>query len=160
MIPTLHRVVYFYNPGNPIAQESAKIARDAARQLKVQLIERPVGSVSELRASLDALRPGEADALSYVDGMVVSQTEMIIGAAKTKKLATMVGEQASVAKGALASYGVNYFVTGRLAAKHVQRILLGADPATLPIEQVDRLHLRNQPQDREGPWAYDSHRRC
>ena len=36
-----------------------KIARDAARQLKVELIERPVASVDELRAGLRALRPGE-----------------------------------------------------------------------------------------------------
>jgi putative ABC transport system substrate-binding protein len=141
MVPTLRRVIYFYNPGNPIGQHSAKIARDAARQLKVQLIERPVGSVNELRASLDALRPGEADALSFVDGMAISQTEMIIDIARTKKLPMIVAEQASVAKGALASYGVNYYTSGRLAAKQVQRILQGADPAALPIEQVDRLHF-------------------
>jgi ABC-type uncharacterized transport system substrate-binding protein len=47
------------------------------------LVERPVASVEELRASLRALRPGEADALFYVaDAMVASQAELIIESAR------------------------------------------------------------------------------
>ena len=142
MIPTLRRVVTFYNPDNPVAQHSAKMARDAARQLGIEFVERSVRSVEELRAGLRALRPGETGALFYVgDGMVASQAEMVIDAARTKKLPAMLQEQASVARGALASYGVSYYTTGRLAAKHVQRVLLGADPADLPVEQIDRLHF-------------------
>jgi len=49
--------------------------------------------------------------------------------------------QGGVAKGALASYGESYYALGRLSAKHVQRILLGADPGDLPVEQLDRLHF-------------------
>jgi len=82
MIPSLRRVATFYNPDNPISQAAANIARDAARELKVELIERPVHSVGELRSILDALRPGDADALSYIDGMVVSQEELLIDAAR------------------------------------------------------------------------------
>ena len=66
MIPSLRRVATFYNPDNPISQAAANIARDAARELKVELIERPVHSVGELRSILDALRPGDADALPYM----------------------------------------------------------------------------------------------
>ena len=141
MIPAVRRVVYFYNPGNPINQQGIRFARDAARKLKVELVERQVGSVEELRAGLDALQPGEADALTYVDGMVTSQEEMVIDAATKKKLAIVVGERTSVAKGALASYGVSYYTNGRLAAKLVQRVLQGASPADMPVEQVDRLHF-------------------
>src|SRR5262249_39191224 len=45
------------------------------------------------------------------------------------------------AKGALVSYGVSYSEFGRFSAKHVQRVLLGADPGDVPVEQVDRLYL-------------------
>src|SRR5262249_41739459 len=62
LIPSLKSVIYFYNPGNPVAVRSVKLASDAARQLQVELIERRVASVDELRASLEALRPGEGDA--------------------------------------------------------------------------------------------------
>jgi len=60
MVPRLRRVVTFYNPDNPAAQQSVKIARDAARQLKRELVERPVASVEELRAGLRALRPHQS----------------------------------------------------------------------------------------------------
>jgi len=142
MVPRLRRVVTFYSPNNPVAQQSAKIARDAARQLKLELVERPVASVEDLRAGLRALRPGEADAFFLVsDAMVTSQTELIIESARAKRLPTMFQERGSVAKGALAAYGESFYAIGRLSAKHVQRVLLGADPGDLPVEQVDRLHF-------------------
>jgi putative ABC transport system substrate-binding protein len=142
MLPRLRRVVTFYSPDNPAAQQSVKIARDAARQLKLELVERPVVSVEELRAALRALQPGEADAIFYVgDAMVGSQIELLIDKAKTMKLPTMVQERGIVAKGALAAYGESYYKMGRLSAKHVQRVLLGADPGDLPIEQVDTVQF-------------------
>jgi len=142
MIPRLRRVVTFYSPDNPAAQRSMTIARDAARQLKVELIERPVASVEELRAGLRALQPGEADAFFFVsDAMLNSQEELIIDTARAKRLPTMFAYQGSVAKGALASYRESYYALGRLSAKHVQRVLLGADPGDLPVEQLDRLHF-------------------
>jgi len=53
----------------------------------------------------------------------------------------MFHERTTVAQGALASYGVNYYEIGRLSARHVQRILTGADPKDLPVENVDRLEF-------------------
>jgi putative tryptophan/tyrosine transport system substrate-binding protein len=142
MVPRLRRVVTFYNPANLTTQLGVKIARDAARHLKVELVEHRVGSVEELRAGLRALRAGEADAFcSMPDGMVISQTALIIDTASAKKLPTMFIEQESVAQGGLASYGVSYAAIGRLSARYVHRILLGADPGDLPVEQLDRLYF-------------------
>ena len=53
----------------------------------------------------------------------------------------MFQERGAVAKGALAAYGESFYTIGRLSAKHVQRVLLGADPGDLPVEQVDRFHF-------------------
>jgi putative ABC transport system substrate-binding protein len=142
MVPRLRRVVVFYDPDRPAAVRRMEAARDAARQLKVELLERRVTSVEELRAGLGALRAGEADALlSGGDSMVISQTALVIDSARAKKLPTMFTELDSVAKGGLASYGVSYAAMGRLSAKYVQRILLGANPGELPVEQVDRLYF-------------------
>jgi len=142
MIPGLHRVLTFYSPDNPAAQQSLKIARDAARHLKLELVERPVASVEALQAGLRALRSGEAEALFPVaDAMVVSQEELIIDAAKAKRVPAMVSYKVNVAKGALASYGESYYALGRLSAKQVHRILLGANPGDLPVEQLDRLYF-------------------
>ncbi len=139
MMPRLRRAVVFYSPDNPAARSSLAPLRDGARQLKVELVERRVASVEELRASLRSLRPGEADALVYVaDAMVTSQTDAIIDAARIKRLPTIFQEPASVAKGALASYGISLHAAGRLSAKQVQRVLQGASPGDLPVEQLAR----------------------
>jgi putative ABC transport system substrate-binding protein len=142
MVPRLRRVVMFYDPNNRAAQRDIKLARDAARQLKVELVERRVGSVEELRAGLRALRAEETDALlTGVDAMVIGETALVIDTARAKKLPTMFTELDSVVKGGLASYGVSYSTMGRLSARYVQRILLGARPGDLPVEQVDRLYF-------------------
>jgi ABC-type uncharacterized transport system substrate-binding protein len=58
-----------------------------------------------------------------------------------EELPTMFQERGIVAQGALAAYGESYYRGGRLSAKQVQRVLLGADPGDLPVEQSDRLHF-------------------
>ena len=142
MVPWLRRVVTFYRPDSPAGQQAAKIARGAARQLKLELVERKVTSVEELRVSLRALQPREADALLYIaDTMVNSQAALIIATAREKRLPTMFSSKENVAKGALAGYGESYYAIGRLCARYVQRVLLGADPADLPVEQADSFHF-------------------
>ena len=94
------------------------------------------------RAALRTLRTGEADAyFAAPDGMVISQAALVVEVMRERQLPAMFAEPESVAKGGLASYAVSYYTLGRLAAKDVQRILLGANPGDLPVEQFDRLHL-------------------
>jgi putative ABC transport system substrate-binding protein len=134
--------VTFYNPENPAAQRSMKVGRDVAQQLKIELVERQVHTVSELRAALQALRPGEADAIFYVaDAMVTSQMDAVIETARAKKLPTMFQEVSAVNQGGLAAYGTSYREAGRLSAKQVQRVLQGATPGDLPVEQLSRPSL-------------------
>ena len=62
IVTKLRRVVTFYVLRNPVAIESSKFAREAARQMGIQFVERHVASVEELQAGVRALRPGEVDA--------------------------------------------------------------------------------------------------
>ena len=141
-VPKVRRALMFYDPGNPNARESVSLAREAARRLRIELVERQVHSVDELRAGLRELKAGEADGIFVVtDAMVSSQSQLIVDTARTKKLPTMFYERAAVEAGGLASYGVNYPAVGRLAAKYVHRVLLGTSPAVLPVERFDRLEL-------------------
>jgi putative ABC transport system substrate-binding protein len=142
MFPKLRRVVAFYDPGNMAARESAKLIREAARQLRIEVVERHVRSVEELRAGLQALKPGEVDALAHVsDAMLTSQTKLVVDTAKAKKLPTVSFERSFVSEGGLASYGVNFHAVGRQSAKYVHRVLSGTSPAELPVERVDRFEL-------------------
>ncbi len=142
ILPKLRVVAAFYDPGDRVASEAAKLGREEAKRLGLKFVERHVTSVAELRQVLQALKPGEADAYFYTaDAMVVSQAQLIIDTAMTKKLATMFHEQGLVAKGALASYGQNYYGIGRLSAKYVQRVLNGTHPRDLRVETVDNVEL-------------------
>jgi len=142
MVPRVRRVLSFYNPDNPAALESIKEAREGARRLKIVLVERPVASVDELRSGLRSIRAGEVDGLVHIaDVMTTSQADMIIDFARAKKLPLVLQDKESVVRGALASYGLSYYTGGHLTSKYVQRVLLGSNPADMPIEQIDRLQL-------------------
>ena len=142
ILPNLRRIVTFFDPNNPTAIAGAKLAKEAARRLDIEIVERRVASVEELRLAVKALKAQEADAFFYTnDAMVSSQAQLIIDTARDKKLPTMFAEQGSVAQGALAGYGVNYYEGGRLAAAYVQRVLTGTSPQNLPVETLSRVEL-------------------
>jgi putative ABC transport system substrate-binding protein len=142
ILPNLRRIVTFFDPNNPTAIAGAKLAKEAARRLDIEIVERRVASVEELRLAVKALKAQEADAFFYTnDAMVSSQAQLIIDTAREKKLPTMFAEQGSVAQGALAGYGVNYYEGGRLAATYVQRVLTGTSPQNLPVESLSRVEL-------------------
>ena len=142
IVPKLRKVVTFYDSGNEVALAAAKSGREAARQLSVEIVERPIASVEELRLGLMALKAEDADAYYFTsDAMVTSQAQFIIDTARAKKLPTIGYEQSLVAQGALVSYGVSYYEIGRLSAKYVQRVLTGTSPQNLPVESISRLGL-------------------
>jgi putative ABC transport system substrate-binding protein len=142
MLPGLHRVVTFYDPGNSLALAGAKSAREAARQLNVELVEHRVASVEGLRQGVEALKAHEVDAFFYInDAMVTSQAQVIIDIARAKKLPTMFFEYDLVKQGALAAYGTSYYEAGRLSARYVQRVLTGTRPQNLPVELLSSVKL-------------------
>jgi len=101
-----------------------------------------VHSVAELRAGLRTLATERVDAIFMVsDGMVNSQSLAIADAARAHRLATIFSDRQSVAEGGLASYGASYHGAGRLAAGYVHRVLLGGNPAELPVINIDHLEL-------------------
>jgi ABC-type uncharacterized transport system substrate-binding protein len=141
-LPELRRVITFYDPSNEVAFKAAKSAREAARQLRIEFVERHVASVEELRRGLIALEARDADAYFHSnDAMVTSQSQFIIDTARAKKLPTMFGQASLAAQGALVAYGVSYYEVGRLSAKYVQRILTGTSPQNLPVESLSRVGL-------------------
>jgi putative ABC transport system substrate-binding protein len=142
IVPKLRRVVTFYDPRTPTAIETSKLAREAAREMGIQFVERHVASVDELQAGLRTLKVGEVDAyFAVADPMVTSQSQLIIDTARAKRLPTMFVQQSSVIKGSLASYSVNFHEVGRVSAKYVQRILTGVKPRDLPVEGIDKIAL-------------------
>jgi putative ABC transport system substrate-binding protein len=143
IVPKLRRVLAFYDPRNPVATESAKLAREEIQRLRgIDFIERHFASVEELQAGIRAIKAGEMDAFFQLsDSMVNSQAQLIIDKARVARLPTMFLDGSSVIKGGLASYAVSFHELGRLSAKYVQRILNGVRPKDLPVEAVRKIDL-------------------
>jgi putative ABC transport system substrate-binding protein len=138
--PRIRRVLIFYQAANPVAAQYLKVGRDASQQLKIDIVERPVASPEAFRASLRALRPGDADAYTNgADGMIVSQERFVIEAATALRMPTILSNKEGVVMGGLAGYGVSYSEAARLSARHVRAVLLGADPGRVPVEHYDRV---------------------
>jgi putative ABC transport system substrate-binding protein len=142
ILPKLRKVVTFYNPKNPISTEAARLGREAARQMKIQFVERHATSVDELYQGFQNIKPGETDAYFAIsDAMITSHAPMIVEAALAKKLPTMFQEQSMVAAGGLASYGQNFYEIGRMSAKYVQKVLTGTRPQDLRVETADKFEM-------------------
>ena len=142
MVPKLRRVVTFYDPRRPTAIESSKLAREAGQKMGIQLIERHIATAEELQAAVRALKIGEVDAyLAVSDAIASTQAQVIIDAARIKKLPTMLDFLSHVTKGGLVGYAVSFREMGRLSAKYVQRILTGVKPQDLPVEGIDKIEL-------------------
>jgi len=142
LAPKTRRIVAFYNPENPISRRSLAIARAALTQLKLEIVEHHVRSVDEFRGALGAFRPSEGDAIGYlIDSIVVSQSDFVAETGMAKRMPTIFADASVVAKGGLASYGESYYKVGRHMARHVRRVMLGANPGVLPVEQLDEMHF-------------------
>ena len=142
ILPKLRKAVTFYNPNNPVSADAARLGREAAQQMKIQLIERHATSVDELRQGFQNIKTGEADAyFSVSDAMITSQAPMIIQVSLAKKLPTMFQEQSLVVAGGLASYGQNFREVGRMSAKYVQKVLTGSPPKDLRVETADKFEM-------------------
>jgi putative ABC transport system substrate-binding protein len=103
IVPKLCRVLAFYDPRNPVASESARLAREeVARLQRVEFVERHFASVEELQAAIRAVRAGEVDAFFQLsDSVVNNQAQLIIDTAWDKRLPTMFLDQSAVIKAAL-----------------------------------------------------------
>jgi putative ABC transport system substrate-binding protein len=141
-VPTLRRVGVLWNPDNPVVVEQVERMRKAARALALDLIvlaARP----AELEASLAVMTPANIDGFVVTDDpFLLTITSRLIALAAERGLPALYGFSSSVKQGGLMSYSVNLFDLWRQAAGYIDRILKGARPADLPVEQPTKFALR------------------
>jgi putative ABC transport system substrate-binding protein len=141
-IPTVARVAVVWNEGNPSSKGGLTDVIDAARTLGITIV--PVGVLDASginRAFAEAGRSGAGAILTVSDAFLWSQREHIVALAARYRLPAMYGEPGFVTAGGLFSYGPNVPDNFRRAAAYVDRILKGARPGDLPIEQPTRFDL-------------------
>jgi putative ABC transport system substrate-binding protein len=141
--PAATRFGVLWNPANPVHKPSLKIIEAAAQQLKVELHLGAVQDPEELEGTISALVAKGVQALVvFPDGMFLAQTRTIVALAARTRLPAMYGLREYVAAGGLMSYGTNLPEMNRqLGASFVDKILKGAKPADLPVEQPTKFEL-------------------
>nr|MBO2478336.1 sugar ABC transporter substrate-binding protein [Bacillota bacterium] len=136
ILPRATRVGVLYNAGEVNSVVQVQIARAAAAELGLQLVEATAANSNEVLQAAQSL-VGRVDAI-YVptDNTVVSALESVVLVAERARLPLIAGEADSVAKGALATVGIDYYQLGRQTADIAVRVLNGENPAEIPIEYL------------------------
>ena len=141
LIPGLKRVLLVYDGTNPVAVSRLKVHRDAAQRLGLTLVERPVRTEDEARSVINALRKGEVDGIFSPRLLLQNIPGLILEIAPKRAIPTMFDDAFYVEQGGLASYAANFYGLGRQAARLVDKILKGARPSDVPVEQPTKFEL-------------------
>src|SRR5262249_39825693 len=127
---------------NPNAAPQVRDLQAAARVLGIQLIVLNAGSEGEIDGIFATLPQRRIGALVVTaDGFLISRQEQLVGLAARYGVRTMYPLRQYVAGGGLISYGANLSEAFRHAGNYVGRILKGAKPADLPVEQPTKFEL-------------------
>src|SRR5262245_41777907 len=141
-VPHASRVAILSNPANPVHVRELREVQAAARPLKLQLHRLDARSPEEFDRVFAAIVRERADGLMVlVDSMFAIHRARLAELAATYHLPTMHGIREFVAAGGLMAYGVNLIAYVESAAFYVDKILKGAKPADLPIEQPTKFEL-------------------
>ena len=141
VVPALRRVAILAHPGNPAAVLEMSEVQASARAIGLPVVTLGVERAEDIAPAFEACKE-QADAL-YVctDAFVTANRVRILILALTARIPTIYGEQGHVEPGGLMSYGANLPDLFRRAADYTDKILRGANPADLPVEQPTKFDL-------------------
>jgi len=142
VVPSGVRVIVIHNPSNPSNLRYWREIQAASQQLRITLQSLTATSPETLDRALLALTREHVDGLIVAtDPFLFAQRTRIVDAANRRKVPTVFGFKEFVTAGGLVSYGASLPDMYRRAATYIDKILKGAKPADLPIEQPTKFEL-------------------
>ena len=141
-VPHVSRVAVLYNPVNPIAGHLLNGAREAARSLAMELQVFEARQRNELASAFAALmawRPGGLLVVS--DPVFGNELAQLANLAVKNRLPALYARREFTEAGGLLAYGPSYSDNYRRAATYVDKILKGAKPGDLPVEEPTKLEF-------------------
>jgi putative ABC transport system substrate-binding protein len=131
--PAVTRLGVLFNPGEVNSVSAVEALKAAAAEAGLTIVEGPATNSAGVQAAARAL-VGNVDAI-YVptDNTIVSAFESAVGVAIEAQLPLYAADTDSVARGALAAVGFDYFHVGVQTAVLVDQVLAGEDPGTIPV---------------------------
>jgi putative tryptophan/tyrosine transport system substrate-binding protein len=142
LVPTVSTVALLVNPTNRDSENSKRDADAAAQKLGLQLHSIPADTPDEIDAAFKSLSQLQAGAVVVApDEFFNSRSEQLAVLALKYAVPTTYQYRKFVATGGLMSYGANIKDAWRLVGIYTGRILKGAKPADLPVQQASKVEL-------------------
>jgi putative tryptophan/tyrosine transport system substrate-binding protein len=142
LVPGISRIAVLANPTNPATAVDIKAAQAAARGLGVSLQVLEVREQNDFdRAFTAARESGAAALLVQADPFILAYRARIAKLALASRLPAVGGISGFAEAGGVADYGPDLTAMFRRAAAYIDKILKGAKPADLPVQQPTRLEL-------------------
>jgi len=136
------QVAVLWNPAYKGMHARFQEARTSAPAMGMNVLSIEVSSAREMEVAFDAVSRNRPDALLLLaDPLTTSQRARIVEFARENRLPAIYETREFAEAGGLMSYGVNVSDLYRRAAHYVDRILKGAKPADLPVEQPAKIEL-------------------
>lgn len=141
-VPGLSRVAIMWNPDVRGALLDYKATQEAARSLRLQLQSVEVTRADDIDRAFSALTTGRAEALIVAPStLTLDNRVQIASAAQKNRLPSIYGGRVFAEAGGLMAYGSSLDERWRRAATYVDKILKGAKPGDLPVEQPAKFEL-------------------
>jgi putative ABC transport system substrate-binding protein len=142
IIPTVSRVAILAYPEHPGEQLELAYSKDTAQRLGISIDYYPTSKVEDLSAALGKMAADPPQAISlFADGFALQNRDRTIGFAMEHRLPVISGWPIFAESGALCCYGPNLRESYRRLAYYAARMVKGAKPADLPIEQPTKFEL-------------------
>jgi putative ABC transport system substrate-binding protein len=142
VVPSLRRLAILSNIGNAASKLEMDEAETLARRLGYDAIRLEVRRSEDIEAALTGLKGADALYVCGYDPLVNSNRVRINKSATAAGLPAIYGEQNYVHAGGLMSYGPNFpDLFSRAAAEYIDKILRGAKPGDLPVQQPVKFDL-------------------
>lgn len=142
VVPRLARVAVLWNPANPGNALMLREVETASQILGVRWQEVAVRGPDDLAGAFNAILGAQSNGiLAIEDSMLVSHRSRIVESVARTRLPAMYAFRQFVDAGGLMSYGPDIPNSFRRAAAYVDKILKGAKPADLPVEQPTKFEL-------------------
>jgi putative tryptophan/tyrosine transport system substrate-binding protein len=142
MVPGLSRVAVLSNPGNQYSSVGLKSLRAAGEAMKVQILSMDVRTPQDIEEAFPSMKRERAGAALYVpDSFLGEQRGLMARLAMKHQIPFMGPGRQNPEAGGLMSYGQNMEDNYRRAATYVDKILKGARPSDLPVQQPTQLEL-------------------
>jgi putative ABC transport system substrate-binding protein len=140
LIPADHAVAVVLNPDTPFSALAVQELRTAARGRRFDIFE--ARTAEQVSAGIEAAaQSGAGGLLTLEDFLILSLGQQIVDLAAKVRLPTVFGSRDLAEAGGLISYGTDRGQLHRRAADYVDRILKGARPADLPVEQPSKFEF-------------------